>query len=77
MIRIVDQKWHVQVEKKDILDLEFNLITELDFDLQFAGPVPFLERYLRIFNLDMMKTKAAVTSIRFLSESLCRLMMRN
>lgn len=76
MIRIVGQKWQVQVDKQDILDLEYDLICKLDFSLHFAGPIPFLERYLRIFNLDKVVAKGSVTTIKFLAESLCRLSMR-
>lgn len=56
MIRIVEQKWHVIVDKKDILDLEYDLVWKLDYDLHFAGPIPFLERYLRIFDLESQKS---------------------
>lgn len=78
MVRIVDQKWHVTVAKKDILDLEYDLICKLDYDLHFAGPIPFLERYLRIFDLDARQAPVGdSSSIKFLAESLCRLFMRS
>jgi len=55
MIRLVAQKWKFIVKKSEILDLEYDVNYKLDFDLHFAGPIPFLERYLRIFNLDQAK----------------------
>lgn len=41
--------------KQALIDLEQKVITVLDFDLQFDGPIPLLERYLRVFNLDLGK----------------------
>ena len=53
MIRLVKSEWNVTLEKKDLIDLEEAIIKSLDYELHFSGPVLFLERYLRIYNLDL------------------------
>jgi len=52
MVRLVNSEWSVIVTKKELIDLEESIIRMLDFDLHYTGPVPFLERFLRIYNLD-------------------------
>lgn len=41
-----------QVSKADFLDLESKMLVRLEFDLSFASPIVFLERYERLFGLD-------------------------
>ena len=52
MINLVSTEWQVTVTKKELFDLEESIICMLDFDLHFTGPIPFLERFQRIYNLD-------------------------
>jgi hypothetical protein len=44
------------VTKKDLIDLEANILVALGFDFNFPGPVQSMERYLRILNYDLNKT---------------------
>ena len=55
MVRLVANDWNVTMEKKDLIDLEEDIIRQLDFDLLYDGPIPFLERFQRIFNLDLVR----------------------
>lgn len=55
MVRLVNAEWSVTATKFELIDLEESIIRMLDFDLHFTGPVPFLERFLRIYNLDQVK----------------------
>ena len=53
MCRLVKQKWDVDVTRDQLIALEERVIKTLDFGLHYTGPLPFLERYLRIYNLDL------------------------
>lgn len=55
MIRLVASEWKFTVSKQDIFDLEESIIRNLDFDLHFTSPIPFLERFQRIYNLDYVR----------------------
>ena len=52
MVRLVASSWNLNIDKKDLIDLEEDIIRQLDFDLHYNSPIPFLERFQRIFNLD-------------------------
>lgn len=45
MVRLVANDWNVTIVKKELIDLEEDIIRQLDFDLHYTGPVPFLERF--------------------------------
>ena len=42
----------VGVSLAEFVKLEIEVLKALDFDLNYVSPVPFLERYLRLFELD-------------------------
>ena len=42
----------IGVSLADFVKLEIEVLKELEFDLTYVSPVPFLERYLRLFELD-------------------------
>lgn len=52
MIRLVEDEWHISVEKKDLTLLEEQVIKTLDYELHYNCPIIFFERYQRIFGLD-------------------------
>ncbi len=52
MIRLAKSDWNVTITKDELVELEGRIIRMLDFDLHFTGPIPFLERFQRVFNLD-------------------------
>ena len=56
MVRLVKSQWDVPMTKLELVNLEERIIKSLDFELHFAGPVPFLERYLRVFDLDCIQS---------------------
>lgn len=53
MLRLVKSQWNVKIVKQEVIDLEELIIKSLDFELRHDGPIPFLERYLRLYNLDL------------------------
>lgn len=52
MLKLLKKIWHVEFERSKLIELEENIIRTLDFELQHTSPMTFLERYLRLFNLD-------------------------
>ena len=57
MIRLITEEWNVSLTKQELINLEESVIKMLDFDLQYIGPIPFLERFQRIYNLDLVKNE--------------------
>lgn len=55
MIKLVADDWNFHIEKKELIDLELSVIHLLDFDLSYIGPIQFLERFQRIYNLDQVR----------------------
>lgn len=56
--------------------MEEVIIKELDFDLRYVTPVPFLERFFRMYGLED-RNSATSTHIRNLSHEYCRFMLRD
>lgn len=42
-----------------------------------VGPITFLERYLRIYNLDLTKTDVEASAISSLARAFCKMMLRD
>ena len=53
MVRLVQENWNLQIFKQDLIELEERIIKTLDFDLRFTSPIMFLERYQRIYGVDL------------------------
>lgn len=49
------KEWSISFEKSELIELEESVIRMLDFDLHCIGPIQFLERFQRIYNLDQVK----------------------
>ena len=77
MVRLVKNKFEISLEKRDLLFLEEGIIKSLDFDLRYAGPIPFLERYLRIFNLDLSANDQEAFTISYLAHSFFKMIIRS
>ena len=45
MVLLVAKDWNVKLVKKELIDLEKDIVRQLDFDLHYTGPIPFLERF--------------------------------
>ena len=59
MIALLHEEHDTLLAKQDLLNMEETIIRSLDFNLQHTSPIPFLERFLRIFNLDQGRDKSA------------------
>ena len=53
LVRLVNE-WYVDlVTSKELLKLENQVLTALDFDVQMETPINYLDRFMMLFNLDM------------------------
>lgn len=58
--------------------MEERVLRSLDFSCHYISPVPFLERYLRIFGIDLeKKSDKHTTQLQKLSHQYCRFMLRD
>ena len=63
--------------KQDLIDLEENILRQFDFSVHNVSPIPFLERFLRIYNIDQArKPDKHIFQLQKLSRQYCRYMQR-
>lgn len=55
MLALLPPVEQARTNKQDLVDLEERILLALEFGLHAAGPIPFLERFQRIFGLDQEK----------------------
>ena len=58
MTHLVKEEWGVEISKKELIDLEDRVLLTLDFELHHVSPLPFLDRYLRLYGLDLSPNQA-------------------
>jgi len=56
MITLLSDDEKKYVTKKQLIDLEADILVVMGFDYNFPGPIQSMERYLRILNYDKNKT---------------------
>ena len=64
-----------QVTREQCIVLEEQIIRALDFDLQNDGPLPFLERYQRVLQIDNERENKHFYKIGYSARKLLRHMM--
>ena len=52
MISILPKTLQHMATKNRLIQLEAIIIRTLDFDMSYDGPIPFLERYMRLLDFD-------------------------
>ena len=52
MVRLVKKEWDLTIINKELVDLEEHIIRVLDFSMHNTSPLPFFDRYCRIFGVD-------------------------
>ena len=52
MVRLVQKEWGIETTRESFVKLEEQIIHLLDFSFLKTGPLFYLERYLRLMNLD-------------------------
>jgi len=58
MAHLVKEEWGVEISKKELIDLEDRVLLTLDFELHHVSPLPFLDRFLRLYGLDLSPNQA-------------------
>lgn len=53
MAALAAKEWDFPVQVSELIALESHVIKTLDWSLLYAGPLFYLERFLRIFGLDL------------------------
>ena len=76
MNRLLQQDYDVSVQTEDFLALERAVLNALQFDLQFVSPLLFLDRYQRIFGLDLESTDSDSAKVGGLARDFCLFMQR-
>lgn len=67
----------MEVSKKELIDLEDQVLLTLDFELHFVSPLPFLERFLRLYGLDLFaKQSECAPQLSKLARKFCRTFAR-
>ena len=52
LLKLLKEKHSINLKKSDVFGLEESIIRLLDFNLRSSSPLDFLERFIRIFDLD-------------------------
>ena len=56
MISLLSDDEKKNVSKKQLIELEADILIQMCFDYNFPGPIQSMERYLRILDYDQNKT---------------------
>lgn len=56
MISLLSDDEKKNVTKKQLIELEADILVQMGFDYNFPGPIQSMERYLRILDYDQNKT---------------------
>ena len=75
MVDIVNEQYSVVLKREKLVNLEEDVIRTLDFDLRTVSSIQFLERFLRLFGLDMEDSKTS-RQVVDLTMQYCRFMQR-
>ena len=73
LLPLVEQK---RIIKQDIVDLEEKILIELQFSIHYTGPIPFIERYQRIFGLDQENNDRDFKQVGFTARQFVKYMQR-
>ena len=64
------------VSKSEFIALESRILTRLQFDLKYCSPIFFLERFQRLFGLDVEQKDSLASMVGCMSRNMCLLMLR-
>ena len=76
IIKLLKEKHQTEIVKEDLLDLEEKILIALQFSCHHVSPIPFLERYFRIFGIDSGIKDRKAHQLRTYSRQYCRFMQR-
>ena len=76
MISLLPEDSRTNVTKEKLVAQEEQIIKELRFRIHFSGPIPFLQRFQRYFNIDQERGNQGAKQVGFAARQFCRFMMR-
>jgi len=76
MINLLPEGVRETVTKEKLVNLEERIVKELNFHMHYAGPIPYLHRFSRFFNIDQEKSCPGAKQVGFAARQFCRFMMR-
>ena len=76
MINLLNDQHEILLEKQDLLNLEESVVQTLNFSLRHVSPIHFLDRFLRLFELDQDKNDITAKLLSGLATQYCRFMQR-
>jgi len=74
-ILYIAKKYDVNLLKRDVLAQEMRILKALDFNIRFTTPLFFLERFQRIFDLDLEAEDPAAKHVGTWARKFCRFML--
>ena len=75
MVRLIKSAYNFDTTKDELVHLECQVITLLDWDLLIMTPIFFLERFQRIFGVEQEKTDISDARVGNLARKLLRCML--
>ena len=75
MVRLIKSAYNFDTTKDELVQLERQVITLLDWDLLIMTPIFFLERFQRIFGVEQEKTDSSDARVGNLARKLLRCML--
>ena len=76
LIKTMSDQHKVIVAKDDLLRLEEKILVALEFSCHHISPIPFLERYFRLFGIDNGIRDRQAHQLRTYARQYCRFMQR-
>ena len=77
MVRLVSKEWSYTTTKEELVAMESEVLRRLDWELQFICPIFFLERFQRIFGLDLEQHDNDAHKVGALAKKMIRCMLVN
>ena len=66
MINLLPESYRLSVSRADLIGLERNILMTLQYSVQWAGPIPFVDRYLRLLGLQ------ECSQVAFMAKQFCK-----
>lgn len=76
MLALLPSSEQSRITKQDIINLEEQILITLNFSLHAAGPIPFVERFQRLFGLDQEKLDQDFKQVGFTARQFVKYMQR-
>ena len=76
LIKILKERHQTDIAKQDLLELEEKILIALEFACHHVSPIPFIERYFRVFGIDNFQKDKKAHQLRTYSRQYCRFMQR-